>query len=541
MGDSMKNNQNNMDVDNNVTSNNNENVNDYMIALLAQQQELELSGNSMMNPQYIANYEKQFREYQQNNNLKKTDGSNETENDEEIARLLQENYIREQEMFNTLDNKNTQPAFIKKNRSNNSNTVDVNLINYHNVELQKQYHERHVKNRLSHEYFRAKLNSNEAIQIKKEIKDFYIDFEQKSKNGFQTPDQQSQYLRNFLMNLLKELIENPLWANSDKEEQENAIVEMEKLITKKLFNITYGPSEDLAKDTILSQKIHMHSWVEPRHFDLPDFDYHIFEKAGNELQKMNLYKFYVDKIICVVNCIKLIEDIYLKNVSDKAISNDELLSLLIFIILKTNPKKLITNIMYIARYANPNLLSINIYEYSLTTLWSAITFIEKISQNSLTINSEEYDAKIIEITKNDKDKMDRPKSYSSSIKSNSSNRSSGLFRSVMGMFQSVVSNENDTNNDKDIPYQGIFKHLDSVSSANSLNRNESALSNSSVFINDYIKELKEKYFNNSNESIIEPFNDSTLTEEERNKLMEIDKELKTSLSINSNKGDENKN
>jgi len=57
--------------------------------------------------------------------------------------------------------------------------------------------------------------------------------------------------------------------------------------------------------------------------------------------------------------------------------------------------------------------------------------------------------------------MDRPKSYSSSIKSNSSNRSSGLFRSVMGMFQSVVSNENDTNNDKDIPYQGIFKHLDS--------------------------------------------------------------------------------
>jgi len=28
----------------------------------------------------------------------------------------------------------------------------------------------------------------------------------------------------------------------------------------------------------------MHSWVEPRHFDLPDFDYHIFEKAGNGIQ-----------------------------------------------------------------------------------------------------------------------------------------------------------------------------------------------------------------------------------------------------------------
>jgi len=102
---------------------------------------------------------------------------------------------------------------------------------------------------------------------------------------------------------------------------ENAIIEMEKLITKKLFdmyvlkffiiiydnfhynilinivifiikfhslinylNSTFGPSEDLARDTLLSHKILMHSWVEPRHFDLPDFDFHIFEKAGNGIK-----------------------------------------------------------------------------------------------------------------------------------------------------------------------------------------------------------------------------------------------------------------
>jgi len=50
---------------------------------------------------------------------------------------------------------------------------------------------------------------------------------------------------------------------------------------------------------------------------------------------------------------------------------------------------------YIVRYANPNLLSIGIYEYSLTSIWSSITFIEKISQNSLTINAEEYDALVL--------------------------------------------------------------------------------------------------------------------------------------------------
>jgi hypothetical protein len=540
MGDSV-NNSNDMDVDSTGNGQNqNENIDDYMIAFLAQQEELEKSGNHIMNQQYLANYEKNFREYQQKNKNENTEIQNGTENDEEIAKLLQENYLHEQEMFNSMGGNNQYPAVIPKSNSNNANKVDENLINYHNEELQKQYHERLIKEKLTHEYFRAKLNSNDAIEIKKQIRDFYVDFEQKTKNVFQTPDEQSQYLRSFLMQLSKELIENPLWANSDKEEQENAIIEMEKLITRKLFDITYGPSEDLAKDSLLSHKIHMHSWLEPRHVDLPDFDFHLFEKAGNELNKMNLYKFYIDKIICIVNCIKLIEDIYRKNISDKSLSNDELLSLLIFVILKTNPKKLISNVLYIVRYANPNLLSIGIYEYSLTSIWSSITFIEKISQNSLTINAEEYDAKIIEMTK-----MEESNNYNSSSSIQPSNstgsNSGGIIKSVMGLFQSVMGNESSTSNtDGDIPYQGIFRHLDSVNSVNSINRKESSLSSNSILVNDYIKELREKYFSGSSEPVAKPFDDSTLSEEERKKLMEVDKELKASLSISSNKGDERK-
>jgi transcriptional regulator with XRE-family HTH domain len=504
----LMNNSNAMDID--IIAGQNQNINDYMIALLTQQQELELSG---MNPQYISNLEKKLREYQQNNG---------TENDEEIARLLQENFIKEQEMINALGGNDQNLGMIPKS---NSNKVDVNLINYHNSELQRQYRQRHNKEKLSHEYFRSKLNSNEALPIKKQVRDFYIDFEQKSKNVFQSPEEQCQYLRYFLFNLSKELIENPLWANSDKEEQENAIIEMEKLITKKLFDITYGPSEDIAKDTLLSHKIQMHSWVEPRHFDLSDFDYHIFEKAGNELQKMNLYKFYIDKMICIVNCIKLIEDAYRKNVTNKdSVSNDEILSLLIFVILKTNPKKLISNILYIVRYANPSFFSIGIYEYALTSIWSSVTFIESISQTSLTIDSEEYDAKIIEMTEITKELMDESNIDPNLVKASNSNNG-GIFESVMGLFQSIIGNEN-SYNDGDIPYQGIFGHLDSV---------RSSLSGNSITINEYRKELREKSINSMNEPFTTPFDDSVLSEKEQTKLFEVDKELKASLSINSNK------
>jgi len=548
MSDSINNQDNNMEIDSSITPSQDETMNDYMIALLAQQQELELSGNPTMNPQDVAIFERRFREFQENkNNLENNnvEANNGTENDEEIAKVMQENFIREQEMYNMLG-RNGQtlfPGYIQSNNSSNSssnsnsNKINENLRDYHNSELQKQYHERYVKEKLSHEYFRNKLNSKEAIPIKRKIRDFYIDFEQKSKNGFSNPDEQSQYLRNFLMNLSRTLIENPLWANSEKEEQENAIIEMEKLVTKKLFDITFAPSEDLAKDTLLSHRILMHSWVEPRHLDLPEFDFHIFEKAGNELTKMNLYKFYIDKFICIVNCIKLIEDAYRKNISDKeALSNDKLLSLLIFVILKTNPKKLISNVQYIVRYVNPNLLSIGIYEYSLTSIWGSITFIEKISQTSLTITAEEYDAKIIEMTKVANEKYEEANMETSIFNDiNRDSSSGGLIQSVMGFFFGNDSSSSNTTNENDYPYQGIFQHLDSVKSNNGgVNRNGSALSSNSILVNDYKKELREKYLNNENEPMTRPF-ESHLTEEEQNNLVEVDNELKASLSISSNK------
>jgi len=43
----------------------------------------------------------------------------------------------------------------------------------------------------------------------------------------------------------------------------------------------------------------MHSWVEPRHFDLPDFDFHLFEKAGNGINKLYYIKKYIIYFILI--------------------------------------------------------------------------------------------------------------------------------------------------------------------------------------------------------------------------------------------------
>ncbi|OUM66971.1 hypothetical protein PIROE2DRAFT_5712 [Piromyces sp. E2] len=116
---------------------------------------------------------------------------------------------------------------------------------------------------------------------------------------------------------------------------------------------------------------------------------------------------------------------------------------------------------------------------------------------------------------------------------NRENSSGGIIQSVMGFLFGTDANGN-ANTEGDYPYQGIFTHLDSVNSSNSINRNGSSLSSNSILLNEYKKELRENYLNNINEPMTDPFS-TNLSEEEKRILVEVDKEIKASLSISSNK------
>jgi len=189
------NNQNNMDLDNEITPTQNDTDNDYIIALLAQKEELESSGFNMR-PQDMAQFERQFREYQENNsnvasNSNNSEANKDTENDEAIARQLQENFIREQKYYNFLqgNKQSLYPGYYQE-------TIPVaNITEYHNSELQKQFNDKYVKDKLSYEYFKQKLCSKDAQPIRKLIQEFYKDFEYKTKHVFSNPEEQSQYLR----------------------------------------------------------------------------------------------------------------------------------------------------------------------------------------------------------------------------------------------------------------------------------------------------------------------------------------------------------
>jgi len=401
-----------------------------------------------------------------------------------------------------------------------------------------------VKDMFTYEYFKMKLFSNEGIPIKKLISEFYKDFEQKTQHTFSNPDEQSQYLRSNLIRLCNALLGNPLWANCNEKEKECAIVYMEMVITKKLYYITFAVLEDLKKDELLSKKIFLHSWVEPHHLNLPNFDVRIFEKAGEELENMNNFKFYLDKISCIVKCLKNIEDAYNQNLSDKEpLTNDKVLHILIFIIIKMDPKKLVSNFNYIDRYINRNFLSNALYDFSLTSMRIAISYIEKLSQESLTITYEEYYTKTVEMSRMENERFVESNIEAELFSSNSIDRgnSSGSFiQSIQSIGSSVGSAIGSffggDSSAKRLSMGESQGYFDNLERERSVNRNGSLTDNIAI---DHQRSIQERQNNNGGVQMSNPFTDEQFTEEEQKNLPKVDESLKASLSICSNKDNMN--
>ena len=66
--------------------------------------------------------------------------------------------------------------------------------------------------------------------------------------------------------------------------------------------------------------------------------------------KIKSYRAPRDKIICVLNCCKVIFGLLKHNKSDS--SADSLMPLLIYVVLQANPEHLVSNVQYILRFRN---------------------------------------------------------------------------------------------------------------------------------------------------------------------------------------------
>lgn len=115
--------------------------------------------------------------------------------------------------------------------------------------------------------------------------------------------------------------------------------------------------------------------------------------AQKELQKINMYKAPRDKLVCILNCCKVINNL-LMNASMASNENppgaDEFLPVLIYVTIKANAPQLHSNLLYIQRYRRESRLVAEA-AYFFTNILSAESFIWNIDAKSLSMDENEFE------------------------------------------------------------------------------------------------------------------------------------------------------
>lgn len=239
--------------------------------------------------------------------------------------------------------------------------------------------------------------------------------------------EQVKIIGDFLAFITNKMALCEVWLEVSDNEFDNAKEGMEKLVMNRLYSQTFSPvippppqmgrsrsrgrkteleksstlgrrgqhQEDVERDDILAQKIRIYSWIREEHLDIAAVGpngQRFLKLAQQELLKIKGYRAPRDKVICVLNCCKVIFGL-LKNAKSSDTSADSFVPLLIYVVLQANPENLVSNVQYILRFRNQDKLG-GEAGYYMSSLSGAIQFIESLDRTTLTVSDEDFERNV---------------------------------------------------------------------------------------------------------------------------------------------------
>jgi hypothetical protein len=266
--------------------------------------------------------------------------------------------------------------------------------------------------------FLEQLRHRTADPVAKFLRSFLLEFGKKQ----WMVHEQVKIIGDFLEFISKKMAQCEVWRTVSDAEFDNAREGMEKLVMNRLYNQTFSPAipppepasprkgrrrqeppapgrrgqhqEDVERDEVLAQKVRIYKWVNEEHLDIKpvgDKGRKFLNLAQQELLKIKSYRAPRDKIICVLNCCKVIFGFLRTSKSDQ--SADAFVPLLIYTVLQANPDHLVSNVQYILRFRNQDKLG-GEAGYYISSLMGAVQFIEGLDKTSLTVTDEEFEKNV---------------------------------------------------------------------------------------------------------------------------------------------------
>ncbi|KFK39302.1 hypothetical protein AALP_AA3G227000 [Arabis alpina] len=238
--------------------------------------------------------------------------------------------------------------------------------------------------------FLERMRNPSAGDFVKSIKSFIVSFS----NNAPDPEKDCAAVQHFFSKMEAAFMAHPLWSGCSEEELDSAGDGLEKYVMTKLFTRVFASNtEDVISDEKLFQKMSLvQQFISPENLDIqPTFQNETsWLLAQKELQKINMYKAPRDKLVCILNCCKVINNLLLNASNKNAHGADEFLPVLIYVTIKANPPQLHSNLLYIQRYRRESKL-VGEAAYFFTNLLSAESFISNIDAKSLSMDEAEFE------------------------------------------------------------------------------------------------------------------------------------------------------
>ncbi|CCU75364.1 vacuolar protein sorting-associated protein 9 [Blumeria hordei DH14] len=268
--------------------------------------------------------------------------------------------------------------------------------------------------------FLEQLRHRTADPVAKFLRSFLQEFGKKQ----WMVHEQVKIISDFLAFITNKMAQCDVWCEVSDAEFDNAREGMEKLVMNRLYTQTFSPAippaqlitaskhrrrgperlmgpgrrgqhqEDVERDEILAQKVSIYGWIKEEHLDIPSVaegGKSYLKLAQQELLKIKTYRAPRDKIICVLNCCKVIFGLLRHSKFDS--SADSFMPLLIYVVLQANPEHLVSNVQYILRFRNQEKLA-GEAGYYLSSLLGAVHFIENLDRTTLTISDEDFEKNV---------------------------------------------------------------------------------------------------------------------------------------------------
>jgi len=202
-------------------------------------------------------------------------------------------------------------------------------------------------------------------------------------------EEQAETIRSFIGQLEEVLSSNPSWDNQSRSELVKTKAEIEKYVFSQLFTTIFDNSEDHYKDIAFNDRLRKLQFIRPEHLDIPKqfWNEGLWLDAQKQLEQINSVTTPIEKLTCVLNACRVL--IYLCTSVGSAAGADDFLPNLIYVTLKANVPRMHSNISYISRFCQPDVLcEENLCFY--THLIFTISFLELLESSSLSITPEEF-------------------------------------------------------------------------------------------------------------------------------------------------------